>query len=221
MRLGILAAALGAVAGIGLLTGADVSAEGIRRRGEDLGALGPVLFIPLAVALNCLFVPFPALAGAAGLLFGTALGTALSIPTVAIAAVVQLLVGRYAAGGRAGALIPPRARRFDDFLERRGFFAVLYLRLVPGLPFIVLNYAAGLTRLRAWHMGVGTGLAKAPRVWAYAALGGSLGDLGAPEARIAVGLLVLMAVLGAVLARRELASERSRAPLSEPRPGPA
>lgn len=200
---------------IGILAGADVSAEGIRRRGDDLGVLGPVLFIPLAVALNSLFVPFPALAGAAGLLFGVALGTALSIPTVALAAVVQMLIARRTAGTRAGALVPARARRFDEFLERRGFFAVLYLRLVPGLPFIVLNYAAGLTRLRAWQMGVGTGLAKAPRVWAYAALGGSLGDLGAPEAKIAVGLLVLMAVIGAILARRELAAERARGPLAE------
>ena len=46
-------------------------------------------------------------------------------------------------------------------------------------------------------------------VLAWVALGGSLDDLGSPEARVAIALLVAMAIFGALLARRQFASERS------------
>jgi len=47
-----------------------------------------------------------------------------------------------------------------------------------------------------------TALGAAPRAFAYAALGGSLGDLSSPTAIAAVAVLVAMALGGAVLARR-------------------
>jgi hypothetical protein len=40
------------------------------------------------------------------------------------------------------------------------------------------------------------------------ALGGNLDDLSSTEAKIAIALLVVMAVVGAFLARRQLAGER-------------
>ncbi|MEA2350747.1 MAG: hypothetical protein QOG86_1688, partial [Thermoleophilaceae bacterium] len=94
--------------------------------------------------------------------------------------------------------------------SRRGFWAVLYVRLIPGVPFNTLNYAAGLSRLRARDMFAGTALGFAPRTFAYAALGGSISNLGAPEAKVALAVGGAMAVAGAVLARRQIAAERRR-----------
>jgi uncharacterized membrane protein YdjX (TVP38/TMEM64 family) len=96
-------------------------------------------------------------------------------------------------------------------VERRGFWTVLYVRLVPGVPFNMLNYAAGLTRLRAREIFAGTGLGFAPRTFAYAAVGGSLANLHSTEARVAMGVGVAMAVVGALLARRQIAAERREA----------
>lgn len=209
LRLAGLAAALAATFVAARLAGLNLSAEGIEREGRDAGVWAAILYIPIAVGLSCLFVPFPAIAGGAGLVFGTAAGTALSIVVVALAAVTQMLVARHVGRDQAAALAGPRSLRVDEFLERRGFFAVLYARLVPGIPYVALNYAAGLTRLRLRDMAAGTAIGKAPRVFAYAALGGSLTDLGRPEARIAIGVLVAMGILGAVLARRQVLAERS------------
>lgn len=209
LRLVVLAAALAAAFLVARLTGVDLSAEGIEDWGEDAGTLAVLAFVPVGVALSCAFVPFPAIAGGAGLVFGTAVGTAVSIVTVGLAAVAQLLIARYVAREEVAALAGPRTARLNAFLERRGFFAVLYARLVPGIPFVALNYAAGLTSLRVRDMGLATAIAKAPRVFAYAALGGSLTDLGRPEARIAIAVLVAMGILGAVLARRQVRAERT------------
>ena len=120
-----------------------------------------------------------------------------------------MLITRYVAGARVGALIPERARRVDDFLDRRGFWAVLYMRLAPGIPYHLVNYGAGLTRLRVSDMAAATPIGALPRTFAYVALGGSLDDLGSPEAIAALVLLVLTAVVGAAVARHQIARERA------------
>ena len=193
-------------------TGSLPSADRIRDWGEGFGALGPLVYIPFAAVLNCLLVPGPVLAGGAGLLFGTALGTAVALTSAVLASSSQLLIARYVAGGQIGQLLPERVRRIDDFLERRGFFAVLYVRLAPGIPYVLANYGSGLTKLRLRDMAAGTAVGAIPRTFAYAALGGSLSDLGAPEAKAAIALLVVMAIGGALLARRQIREERLREP---------
>ena len=79
LRLGLLAATLAAIVVYFAATGFRPSAEDVRDWGESLGPAGPILFIPLSIGLACLLFPGPLLAGAAGLLFGTALGIPIAI----------------------------------------------------------------------------------------------------------------------------------------------
>jgi hypothetical protein len=55
-------------------------------------------------------------------------------------------------------------------------------------------------------MALGTLVGALPRTFAYVALGGSLGNLGSPEAIAALALLVATAAVGAWLSRREIAA---------------
>lgn len=193
------------------LAGLTPSKEEIERFGEDLGAVGPVVFVLAGIGLQCAFVPIPVIAGAAGLVFGTVEGTAIGVLVAGGAAVTQLLIGRRVAGDDAQHLLGRRGTTAVEFISRRGFWAVLYLRLIPLLPFNALNYAAGVSRLRAWEIFAGTALGFAPRTFAYAALGGSISNLASTEARVAVGLGVVMAAAGVLLARSQIAAERRRA----------
>ena len=185
------------------------NADEIRDWGESLGWIGPVVYVPAGAAMLCLFFPGPVMAGAAGLLFGTAGGTAVALCAVVLGAVMQMSISRYLAGDAAAHLLPERVKRFDEFIERRGFWAVFYMRLTPGIPYNLVNYGAGLTHLKVSAMAFGTLVGAAPRTWAWVALGGNLDNLGSTEAKVAIGLLVAMAILGVFLARREFASERS------------
>jgi uncharacterized membrane protein YdjX (TVP38/TMEM64 family) len=117
-------------------------------------------------------------------------------------------ITRYVAGREVSRILPERARRIDSFIDRRGFYAVFYVRLAPGIPYHLVNYGAGLTRLRVRDMAAGTAVGGLPRTYAYVALGGSLSNLGSPQAIAAIAVLVVMAVVGAVLARRQIAGER-------------
>jgi uncharacterized membrane protein YdjX (TVP38/TMEM64 family) len=208
LRVAVAATAVVCVFVVARLAGFSPSPERIQRWGDGLGVAGPPLFVLGGVVLNCLFVPFPVIAGAAGLVFGTAAGTAIGVLAIATAATVQLLIGRRLAGEGAELLLGRRGSAAAAFVARRGFWTVLYVRLVPAVPFNTLNYAAGLSRLRARDIFAGTGLGFAPRAFAYAAVGGSLSRLDSTEARVAIAVGVAMAVAGALLARRQIAAER-------------
>ena len=84
-------------------------------------------------------------------------------------------------------------------------------RIVPFLPFGVVNYAAGLTRLGYRQMVVGTVIGAAPKVFAYVALGGSISNLSAPEVKVAVGVLVVLGIIGLVVVRRRMSHEAGAA----------
>ena len=199
---------------LGLFLAATVSgevpnAEEVRDWGDGLGWTGPLVFIPAAACGLCLCMPGPVLAGAAGLLFGTAAGTPVALTFIVLGAVMQMSISRYLAGDAARQLLPERVKRFDRFIGERGFWAVFYMRLAPAIPYNLVNYGAGLTSLRVRAMAAGTAVGALPRTFAWVALGGNLDDLGSTEAKVAIALLVVMAVSGAFLARRQLAAERS------------
>jgi uncharacterized membrane protein YdjX (TVP38/TMEM64 family) len=217
-RIAIYAAVVGVAFGVLVLTGSIPSSEEARDFGDDLGPLAPVLFVPLFVAVNFL-ITWPILAGAAGLLFGTAAGTPLVLIAVVLASLAQMAVARKLAGEHRGHLLPQRTKRIEDFLTRHGAVAVMQSRIVPLLPWGAVNYSAGVTHLSYRDMAVGTAIGAAPKVFAYTALGGSLDDLTSPEALTAIGLLVVLALAGALVVRRQIrATPTSREAPGTPRP---
>jgi uncharacterized membrane protein YdjX (TVP38/TMEM64 family) len=208
IRLGAYGLLIAIVLAVVVLTGSFPSAEEIRDWGESLGPFAAVACIPAFVLLNFV-ITWPVLAGATGLLFGTAAGTPLALAGVVGAALAQMAVTRYLAGEHAGSLIPRRVQRLEQFLQRSGTVAVMESRIVPALPYGAVNYAAGVTTLRFRQMALGTAVGAAPKVFGYVALGGSLDNLGAPEAKVAIALLAVLALVGAIVARGQLQAERA------------
>lgn len=185
------------------VAGVEVSVDSIESWGDDLGTTGLVGFVPAVVFLNCVFVlPVPVAAAGAGLLFGIPAGGALTIVAVAASAGIQNAIGRHGVGARAEHLLGERGRQLDDLLDRRGFAAIFYARLTPFTPFTALNYASGITKLRALPMGIASGLSMGPRVYAYTTLGGNLDDLWARENILALSVIVVSTAIGLLLIAR-------------------
>jgi len=182
--------------------------ETIRRRVDTLGTAAPVAFVALMAGLTCAFFPFPVMAAAGGLAFGTAAGTALAVLGGTLGAVAAFAIARRFGAGSVRALAGPRLQGLLAAVQRRGFVAVLYLRIFPGVPRDLANYLCGLTTIPLASYALATLIGIAPRAFAYTALGGSFGDLGSPEAIVAVALLVGMGLLGLALVRRDLGPGR-------------
>ena len=206
-RIALYAAVVGVIFGIAAATGSIPSSDEVRDFGDDLGPLAPFLYVPLFALANFL-IAWMILAGAAGLLFGTAAGTPLALAGVTLAALAQMAVSRRLAGEHRGGLLPRRTKQIENFLTENGAVAVMESRIVPLLPWGLVNYSAGLTHLRYRDMALGTVIGAAPKVFAYTALGGNLDDLDSPEAITAIALLVILGIAGALFVRHRLAASR-------------
>ena len=221
LRLGGLAAGVAALFAI-VVVSSELSADAVRDRVDGFGAAAPLVFVAVSALLGACLFPGPLLAGASGLLFGTALGFPVTLAATLSSGALAFTISRRVAGDAVEHLGGPRVLALRDWVGRRGFLSVLYARIAPGVPYTLVNYAAGLTTIPLLTFLAATALGTAPRAFAYTALGGSFGDWTSPEAIAAAAVLVAMAVagLGAAWLRRpgSAAGSSSRASRTEGRP---
>ena len=183
----------------------------VREWVDGLGLLAPLVFVAVSAALTPAMFPGPLLAGASGLLFGTALGFPLSLTAAVLGASIAFAISRWVAGDAVERVAGRRLLAVRELVSRRGFMSVLYARIAPGVPYSLVNYAAGLTTIPLSVFAAATALGAAPRAFAYTALGGSIGDLRSPEAAVAVVVLVVMGTIGLLLVARDVRAARRRA----------
>ncbi len=119
--------------------------EGVR----GAGALGLLVYALAYVAAALLLLPGSLLTLGAGLAYGPLYGTMLVSPVSVAAASAAFLLGRTAARPWVQKRVEadPRFAAIDAAIGRHGFKIVALLRLSPVLPFNLLNYALGLTRV--------------------------------------------------------------------------
>lgn len=134
----------------------------------------PLAFFAAHTVVTVLPFPRTAFTLAAGLLFGPLLGIALAVTASACSALLALLAVR-AAGWQLNRLVNhPGIGALDTRLRERGWPAVLSLRLIPAVPFSVLNYAAGASSVRTVPYLLATAVGLLPGTSAVVILGDAL-----------------------------------------------
>ena len=114
----------------------------------SVGPWFPLAFFAAHTVVTVFPFPRTAFTLAAGLLFGPLLGVTIAVVASTLSAVIALLLVR-AAGWHLSRLVDhPRVGGLNTRLEQRGWPTVLSMRLIPAVPFSVLNYAAGVSAVR-------------------------------------------------------------------------
>lgn len=121
------------------------------------GFWAPVVFMVIYALGVCLFVPGTLLTGLGAAIFGAYWGFVYVWFGAMAGASAAFWIGRTLGRDFAASLIGDRLQKYDDAIERNGFAAVLYLRLVY-FPFTALNFGMGLTKVHFWDYLFGTGL---------------------------------------------------------------
>ncbi len=208
LRIALFALLVLGVGGALLAAGGRVSEalDLIRDTVDRAGMWGPVLFVLAYAVLTMLLVPGSPLTIAAGVLFGPWVGTLLVVVGATAGATGAFLWGRHLGRDAVARLTGDRFDRVDAWLHDRGLLAVLYVRLVPLLPFNLLNPVAGVTGVTLRDYVVGTAVGIVPGTFAFAALGGTFDDPTSPTFLGALALLVVLAV-GAPLVDRRVRSD--------------
>lgn len=188
-----------------------VDVEVVREAVARAGPAAPLLYIPVAALLAAIFVPGPILAAGSGFLFGPMLGTVVTLSSTVLTATIAALLGRRAGRDSARALIGTQwADRIDTQIQRRGLWAVVGQRFIPGVSDAMASYAFGAFGMPLWQMAIGALIGSAPRAFVYTALGASISNPNSPLAYAAIAVWCLTAIIGAFAAHRGYRSWRAR-----------
>lgn len=164
----------------------------LRDWAQSVGPWFPLAFLAAHIVMTVVPVPRTAFTLAAGLLFGPALGVAIAVVASTASAVIAVLLVR-AAGWQLNRLARHQAvERVNERLRRRGWPAILSLRLIPVLPFSAINYAAGASSVRLLPYTLATLAGLLPGTAAVVILGDALAGHPSPM------LLVTSVVTGAL-----------------------
>jgi uncharacterized membrane protein YdjX (TVP38/TMEM64 family) len=149
-----------------------------------LGPWGPALFVLLYVAATVLLLPAVVLTLGAGAVFGVVTAFAVVSAGATLGAVAAFLIGRYVARDWVARRVAASARlgAIDEAVAREGWKIVLLTRLSPAFPFVLLNYAYGLTRVSLRQYALASWIGMMPGIALYAYLGSLAGDLAAAAA---------------------------------------
>jgi uncharacterized membrane protein YdjX (TVP38/TMEM64 family) len=166
---------------------------------QAAGPAGPVLIV-LALAGAVIFSPVPngPIAVAAGMIYGTALGAALTLAGAVLGALAAFSIGRWLQYSPGANRHVPGVAWLARPRPPGALMAVVFLsRLVPFISFDAVSYAAGMTSLSLWRFTLATVAGAAPASLIFAAAGPTLLAQGAALAgAVLVGLTLVPALLG-------------------------
>lgn len=172
-RVAVAAIAIVILIAIALLVPLPTAVQ-LRDWARSLGPWFPLAFLAAHSLGTVLPFPRTAFTLAAGLLFGSALGIALAVTASTISAVLAVLAVRGFGWQLARMVSHPTVDAVDAHLRRRGWLAVMSLRLIPAVPFSVINYAAGASSVRLVPYAAATVVGLFPGTAAVVILGDAL-----------------------------------------------
>ncbi|MEZ5079835.1 MAG: TVP38/TMEM64 family protein [Thermoleophilia bacterium] len=204
---------------LALVLTADAGA--LERLLAPLGALAPLALVGLNVVQGVLApIPGTALVFVSGGMFGPWMGSLVNWVGGIAAATTCFAIARVLGRARVAqwAETTGCAGRMAGTIEHLGRspsagMVVALARAVPGSPFDVVSYGAGLSSIRFWPFLWGTAVGSAPHAIAYAVLGASL------KVPIWMGVLATLA-LGAAFGLVVTVSRLLKGRLTGERTGP-
>lgn len=188
---------------------------------QGLGAWGPAIFVGLYVAATVLLLPAAVLSLGAGAVYGVILGSALVAIGANLGAAAAFVIGRYLARDWVARRTAgnPTFRALDQAVGREGWKIVGLTRLSPALPFVLQNYAYGLTRVTPRDYLLSTGVGMIPGILMYVYLGSLAGGLatlgGGGQGRTPAEWLLYVVGLAATVAVTVYVTRLARAALRE------
>lgn len=172
---------------------------------NQAGIWAPIIYIVLYTIATILVLPSTALNLTGGAIFGIWLGTLWTSIAAIIAAVVAFAFTRTVGREMIAQKLAGRWQAMDAEMHQGGLFYMFAIRLLPIIPYGLVNFAAGLTSVSFRDYFLGTVLGTVPGILPFVMLGSSgLQAIRTGDVLPLVGALALIGLLvgGATWYRR-------------------
>ena len=174
---------------------------------QQTGGWAPALYIGLFILLPAFFFPVAVLALAGGLLFGLWWGSVYTFIGAVLNCAMMFLLARYVGRSQVQRLVeqklsPQWQRRLQMADGKEGFLLLIILRLIPAVPYNLINYTFGLTGISFSSYLLASAIGIIPGTFAFINIGDKTLEAGSPSFWIAIGLLVLLLVVTGLLGKQ-------------------
>ncbi len=143
-----------------------------------LGITACAVFVALYAVLVALSIPGAAfLTIVGGFVFGTVVGAICTVIGATIGATAIFLLARTAIGEGLRARAGPFVKRLEEGFRKNALSYLLFLRLVPGFPFFIVNLVPAFLGVSLRVFVLGTALGIIPGTVIFSSVGNGLGTI--------------------------------------------
>ena len=199
--------ALGAAGLLCWYLGTLVSPQELQAMLQGLGSWAAIGYIGLFTVLPAFFFPVAVLALAGGLLFGLWWGSVYTFIGAILNCTLMFFLARHVGRKQVEGLIqkklsPVWQQRLQDLNSSGGFLFLIILRLIPAVPYNLINYAFGLSAMKYPTYILASAIGIIPGTFAFINIGDKALDVTSPDFWIAIGLLLLLLVVTGWLGKK-------------------
>ncbi len=144
---------------------------------EKMGILAPIIYIILYTIGTLLILPSTPLNLTGGAIFGIWWGTLWTTVAALVAAIVAFAFTRTVGRDLIAKKLAGRWEAVDAEIYQGGLFYMFAIRLLPIIPYGLVNFAAGLTSIKFKDYLIGTLLGTLPGVLPFVMMGSGINQL--------------------------------------------
>ncbi len=163
-----------AITGLGIYFLGGINQEKLQIWLQQMGIWAPIIYILLYTLATLLILPSTPLNLTGGAIFGTWWGTLWTTLAAVVAAVAAFAFTRSIGREFVARKLAGRWEAIDAEIAQGGLFYMFAIRLLPIIPYGLVNFTAGLTSINYKDYIIGTILGTLPGVLPFVMMGGGL-----------------------------------------------
>ena len=160
--------------GIGIYVLGGLDPERIQQWLQTLGIWAPITYIVLYAIATLLILPSTPLNISGGVLFGLGWGTLWTSIAAIVAAIVAFWFTRTLGRQWVQHHLSNRWQAIDAEISQGGLFYLCAIRLLPIIPYGLVNFAAGLTAISPKDYLLATAIGTVPGIFPFVMMGAGL-----------------------------------------------
>ena len=198
--------------GIGMILIGGIDRNQLQAWLEDMGIFAPIIYVVLYTIGTLLILPSTPLNLTGGALFGIWWGTFWTTVAAIIAAIAAFAFTRTVGKEVIAQKFAGRWEAIDAEIRQGGLFYMFSIRLLPIIPYGLVNFAAGLTSIRWRDYLIGTVLGTLPGVLPFVMMGSGFTELS--QGNI-LPLMAAFALTGALVGVATWYRRRRQSPVKD------
>ena len=196
------------------LAGAQEIAAGLKEQTNTNYLSAVLIFVSVYIATNLWFPAAAVLTLLGGFLFGTVMGAIYVDSAATLGALLAFGISRNYAGNWIQHRWQQQLTGFNREVSSRGYLYLLLVRLIPMVPYILVNFFAGLTKVRLRTFIWTTALGSLPGILIFSYAGRQLLNIKSVEQiltpKVIFAFAILAAFIGLVVTIRLIIGKNSK-----------